>query len=129
MNELEQALSDALLSEGSQKEANKAYLEFIKANFIIPIQKSENQNNPEVLFLIEGQQQFLPVFTTRKYLDTWAIDIRNNIDLLELSGVNLLKGVGEGVFISLNIGTPLYKEFNPSEIARMKSLIIKFFPN
>ena len=129
MNELEQALSDALLSEGSQKEANKAYLEFIKANFIIPIQKSENQNNPEVLFLIEGQQQFLPVFTTRKHLDTWAIDIKNNIDLLELSGVNLLKGVGEGVFISLNIGTPLYKEFNPSEIARMKSLIIKFFPN
>ena len=129
MNELERALHKAILSEGDQKDANKAYLEFIKANFIIPIQKSSKQDQPEVLFFEEDGKQFLPVFTNRNYLDMWASEIQNDIQLLELSGVNLLKGVGDHVIISLNIGTPLYKEFNPSELARMRSLIIKFFPD
>lgn len=129
MNELECALSKAIESEGKQADANKAYLEFIKANFIIPIQKNSAQDNPEVLFLEDQGKRFLPVFTQLSHLDTWAIDIREDIQILELSGVNLLKGVGEDVYISLNIGTSLYKEFNPSELARMRSLILKFFPD
>lgn len=129
MNELECALINAIESEGKQADANKAYLEFIKANFIIPIQKNSIQENPEVLFLEEQGKRFLPVFTQLCHLDAWAIDIRDDIQILELSGVNLLKGVGEDVYISLNIGTSLYKEFNPSELARMRSLILKFFPD
>ncbi len=127
MNELEQAIEQALLSEGSNKEANKAYLEFIKANFIIPVEKNSSDDEPRVLYLEENNQLFLPVFTNMEYFDHWAADIADSIHLLKLSGVDLLKGIGEQVIVSLNIGSTLYKEFNPSELARMRSMVLKLF--
>ena len=127
MNELEQAIEKALITEGNNKEANKAYLEFIKANFIIPIEKNSADGEPRVLYLEESNQVFLPVFTNMEYFDHWAAEIGDAIQLLELSGVDLLKGIGEHVIVSLNIGSKLYKEFNPSELARMRSMVLKLF--
>ena len=125
MNQLELAIEKAFLSEGSSQEANKAYLEFIKANFMIPIHLTSEPDKPEVLFLTEKNQIFMPVFTNKDYLDTWALDIQNSIQILHLSGVNLLQGVGDDVTVCLNIGTTHYKEFNPSELARMRSIVLK----
>ncbi len=129
MNELETAIQQALITEGSNKEANKAYLEFIKANFIIPIEKNSAavEDEPRVLYLEEDHQVFLPVFTSMEYFHQWAAEIGDSIQLLELSGVDLLKGIGEHVIVSLNIGSKLYKEFNPSELARMRSMVLKLF--
>ena len=125
MNQLELAIEKAFLSEGNTDSANKAYLEFIKANFIIPIQASSLPDKPEVLFLAENNQLFMPVFTRQEYLDAWAVEIQDAIQLLHLSGVNLLQGVGNEVTVCLNIGTTHYKEFNPSELARMRSIVLK----
>lgn len=127
MNELELAVKHALDSSGGNKEANKAYLEFIKANFIIPIDKNSQLDNPEVLFFEENGQLFLPVFTDMAYLDHWAKEISDAINLLKLSGVDLLKGIGDNVIVCLNIGSAIYKEFNAAEIARMKSMVLKLF--
>ena len=127
MNELEKAIEQALITEGSNKEANKAYLEFIKANFIVPVEKSAAEDEPRVLYLEENNQVFLPVFSSMEYFDQWAVGIADEIQLLKLSGVDLLKGVGEHVIVSLNIGSKLYKEFNPSELARMRSMVLKLF--
>ena len=127
MNELENAIAHAFASEGSSKEANKAYLEFIKANFIIPVEKNSAAEEPEVLFLQENGQTFLPVFSNMDFFNQWATAIGNEIQLLKLSGVDLLKGVGEDVIVSLNIGSSIYKEFNPGELARMRSMVLKFF--
>jgi hypothetical protein len=126
MNELETAIAEAFAAEGASREANKAYLEFIKANFIIPIEK-ESGDDPKVLYMEENGQVFLPVFTSMDYLDSWAIDVKDHIQLLKLSGVDLLKGIGEGVVVSLNIGSHVYKEFNAGELARMRSMVLKFF--
>ena len=127
MNELEHAIEQALLANGNNKEANKAYLEFIKANFIIPIEKNSTSDSPEVLYLEENNQVFLPVFTSMTYFNQWILDISQEIQVLKLSGVDLLKGIGENVIVSLNIGTDLYKEFNPAELARMRSMVIKLW--
>lgn len=127
MNALEQAIKEALDSSGNTKEANKAYLEFIKANFIIPVEQTPEDEQPKVLFLQENKDIFLPVFTEMHYLDAWAGDIAAKINLLKLSGVDLLKGLGEQITICLNIGSDTYKEFNPSETARMRSMVLKFF--
>lgn len=127
MNALNHAIKEALNAAGNNKEANKAYLEFIKANFIIPIEKNSDENQPKVLFLQEGEHVFLPVFSETSYLDAWAVDIATDINLLKLSGVDLLKGLGENVTVCLNIGSDIYKEFNPSETARMRSMVLKFF--
>lgn len=127
MNTLETAVADALDTSGQQDKANKAYLEFIKANFIIPIQKESQSNEPEVLYLVENNQAFIPVFTDMSYLNKWAHDIADQISLLKLSGVDLLKGIGDEITVCLNIGSQSYKEFNPSELARMRSMVLKFF--
>ena len=127
MNALNHAIKEALNAAGNNKEANKAYLEFIKANFIIPIEKNSDDNQPKVLFLQEQGHIFLPVFSEMSYLDAWAGDIATDIKLLKLSGVDLLKGLGENVTVCLNIGSDIYKEFNPSETARMRSMVLKFF--
>ena len=126
MNALDQAIEQALITEGSNKEANKAYLEFIKANFVIPVEKGTAEE-PIVLYLEDNEQVFLPVFTQMEFFDTWALDISDSIEVLKLSGVDLLKGIGENVIVSLNIGTKLYKEFNPAELARMRSMVLKLF--
>ncbi|MBA2709085.1 MAG: SseB family protein [Tatlockia sp.] len=127
MNSLELAIKNALDSEGDSKNANKAYLEFIKANFIIPIQKDSVDNEPEVLYLEENGLFFLPVFTNMQYFDNWALDIAESIQILKLSGVDLLKGIGDNVNVCLNIGSEIYKEFNSAELARMKGMVLKLF--
>lgn len=127
MNSLELAIKEALISEGSSKEANKAYLEFIKANFIIPIEKNSAENEPTVLYIENAEGFFLPVFSSMDYFNNWAQDIKDSIQLLKLSGVDLLKGIGEQVTVCLNIGTDIYKEFNTAELARMKSMVLKLF--
>ncbi len=127
MNELEQAISHALTTQGGSKEANKAYLEFIKANFIVPIEKNPASDEPEVLYLADDDKLFLPVFTNMDYFKQWAGSINDEIQLLKLSGVDLLKGIGENVNVSLNIGSEIYKEFNPAELARMRSMVLKLF--
>lgn len=127
MNQFELAIQSALKLSGSSVEANKAYLEFIKANFIIPINKSSTSSEPEVLYLQTEEHTFLPVFSSKIYLDQWAIEIQNEIDILTLTGVNLLKSIGDDVTVSMNINSSLYKEFNPSELARMRSMVLKLF--
>lgn len=127
MNALINAVTDALENEGNTPQANKAYLEFIKANFIIPIEKNQPEDSPTVLFLKADEQVFLPVFTEMQSLDHWALDIKDDIQVLKLSGVDLLKGIGDEVTVCLDIGCAHYKEFNPSEIARMRSMVLKFF--
>jgi len=127
MNALNLAIKDALESSGNNKEANKAYLEFIKANFIIPVEQNNADDEPRVLFLQDGEHIFLPVFTEMNYLNAWAGEISKEIQLLKLSGVDLLKGISDNVTVCLNIGSDIYKEFNPSETARMRSMVLKFF--
>lgn len=127
MNNLELAIKEALASAGDNTEANKAYLEFIKANFIIPVDKNSAPEQPEVLYLEEQGMYFLPVFSNMAYFDAWANDISDNIQLLKLSGVDLLKGIGEQVTVCLNIGSEIYKEFNAAELARMKNMVLKLF--
>ena len=119
MNTLSHAIKEAIVRSGNLTEANKAYLEFIKANFIIPIEVNSDHESPEVLFLQDEQHCFLPVFTEMAYFDAWAYEISDKIKLLKLSGVDLLKGIGENVTVCLDIGCEHYKEFNPAETARM----------
>lgn len=129
MNSLNQAIKEAIETSGNMKEANKAYLEFIKANFIIPVEQNADGEEPEVLFLQDQENIFLPVFTEMNYLNAWATDIAADIKILKLSAVDLLKGLGENVTVCLDIGSDVYKEFNPSETARMRSMVLKLFKN
>lgn len=125
MSPLEDAIRASYLNPEKNSTVNKAYLEFTKANFWVPV--LQNTEEPEVLRLECDNNIFLPVFSEKNYFHNWADEIKDSIEILHLTGVDLLKGVGDDVIIALNINTPYYKEFNPGEIARMRSIIIKIF--
>lgn len=129
MNALELAIQEAFNHPEEPPITNKVYLEFIKANFIVPIERTSAEDAPEVLFFQENNQLFLPVFTEMAHLDQWATEISDRIKLLKLSGVDLLKGIGDDVTVCLDIGARTYKEFNPAELARMRSMVLKLFKN
>jgi len=128
MNALETAVVAAFEANGNAKEANKAYLEFTKANLIMPVDASQAESdNPIPLFGVDGEEVFVPVFSSDTLFQDWAKDIQDDIILFRLSGVDFLKGIGEDIHVCLNIGAASYKVFNPSEIARMRSIVLKFF--
>lgn len=129
MSGLEQAICAAIQNQGDTASVNKAYLEFIKANFIIPIEKNTSETEPRALYFHTDNHVFLPVFSNMRDFEAWADPIKNDIQILKLSGVNLLKGLGEHTYVSLNIGSESYKEFNPSELTRMRNMILKLFGN
>jgi len=39
--------------------------------------------------------------------------------------VELLSGLGDDVTVALNPGAPTYKEFNPEEILKLKTMVAK----
>ena len=127
MNALETAIKNAINASGERNEANKAYLEFMKANFMIPIENELKDGEPIVLYLHEDTEVYLPVFSNMEYFDEWAKDVRSDIQLLKLSGVDLLKGIGDNITICLNPGSDVYKAFNPAELARLKGMVLKLF--
>ena len=126
MNEFELALRNAFTQAGDNPLANRAYLEFIKAQLLLPIHKRED-DVIQVLFLNEKEGTFLPVFSNEIFFEAWGHAIKDKIKVLNISGLNLLKGVGAGVTIAMNIGSELYKEFNPDEIERIKLMAVKLF--
>lgn len=128
LNALENAIIAAVHAKGASKEVNKAYLEFIKANFIMPIDATADPAAPPMpLFSVDNDRIFLPVFSQQPIFDDWAEDIKDEIHLYRLSGVDLLKGIGDEVHLCLNINSASYKLFLPGEIARMRSMVLKFF--
>ncbi len=127
MNALQQSIQEAIHHQGSSQKANKAYLEFIKANLMMPIESFSDEKLPAPLYFQQGNETYLPVFSDKAVMEKWADDIKDKILLLTLSGVDLLKGIGDEVSICLDIGSDTYKLFNSSEVARMRSMVIKIF--
>lgn len=124
--QFEKTILDAIASDGEQKLATQAYFAFLKSELHLPIEKSEEPNaEPKVLFLEQEQHVFLPVFSKAEYLIEWAGELINQIDRFTITGVELLKGLGDNVTIALNPGLESYKEFNPDEIAKLKTMVLK----
>lgn len=124
--QLEQAIINAISSDGEQSQATQAYFAFLKSELHLPIEKSEHEDaEPRVLFLEQDQLIFLPIFSQPEYLINWAADQIEQIDRFTLTGVELLKGLGDNVTLALNPGLDSYKEFNPDEIAKLKTMILK----
>ncbi|NDC31751.1 MAG: SseB family protein, partial [Bacteroidetes bacterium] len=82
-------------------------------------------DEPRVLFLESDEYVFLPIFSQKIFLIEWAAESMSRIDIYELSAIELLAGLGEHVTVALNPGTATYKEFNPEEILKLKTMVTK----
>jgi hypothetical protein len=122
---LEQAILDAFAAMGEQKQATQAYFSFLKSQIHLPVEKGSLETEPMVLFLEHGEHVFLPIFSNIEYLKTWAAEEINQIDIYTITGVELIKGLGDHVIVALNPGTSTYKEFNPDEIEKLRTMVLK----
>ena len=122
---IEEVILAAIEAEGEQTIANQAYINFLKSTLYMPVEKDSLEQEPKVLFLEENDHIFLPVFSDEQYLKEWAGSELTLIDIFELTGIELLKGLGENVTVAFNPGSPSYKEFNPEEIDKLKTMVLK----
>lgn len=121
---LEQAILEALARQGDDDTATKAYFAFLKARHFLPIEKGSG-DDPKVLFLQDNDKVLLPIFSCQEYMHVWAGEHLSQIDIYELSANELLSGLGEEVTLVFNPGMSSYKEFNPEEILKLKTMIAK----
>jgi len=122
---IEDAILAAIKASGEQQTANHAYFNFLKSTLCMPVEKNSLEEEPRVLFLEEHDHIFLPVFSDAKYMEEWAGEEFKQIDIFQLTGIELLKGLGENVIIAFNPGQESYKEFNPEEIEKLKTMVVK----
>jgi hypothetical protein len=131
VTELDQLIAAAFASEGKQEDVNKVYLALLRASLYVPVQKKEadavavnDEAEPfQPLFAKVDDKFFMLVFDTLERLTAWAGDEFSAMEYVELSGRDVLSGIGDVVFLGLNLGSVWYKEFSPDEIKRLKMVV------
>jgi hypothetical protein len=124
---LEECVQDALNDPENVSKAKKVHALFLRETLILPVERKESDSTDEPipLYLTNGEARFLPVFSTMSHYQSWAKDEADKISLLHLTGSDLVKGIGEAVYICFDIGQSHYKEFSPEEIKRLQSIVSK----
>ena len=125
MNEAEQAILTALGNPEDSTQINHAYFKFLKTEVFLPCEPGSDPNDPRVLFLEESEHIFLPIFSEQTYLETWAAEDQDKINFFQVSGLELIMGLGENVTLAFNPGQASYKEFNPEEVTKLKTMVAK----
>ncbi len=128
MTELDKALAAAYASEGKQDDVNKVYLMLLRSTLFLPVQKGYTQTSEEEepfkpLFAKIDGNYILLVFDTLERLTAWAGDQIDQVNYVEVSGRDIVAGINEQVFLYLNYGSEIYKEFTPDEIKRVKTIV------
>lgn len=133
MTELDQLIAAAFESEGKQEQVNKVYMSLLKSTLYLPTRKQTEpvaaDDEPFIpLYTQQDEHYFMPVFDTLERLQTWAGEHVANINYVEIQGWDVIRGIGESVYLCLNFGTPFYKEFAPDEVKRLKTIVQRLLP-
>ncbi len=131
MTELDQLLSEAFATQGKQEAVNKVYLSLLRSPLFIPVEKASLVVTPDPeepfkpLFANVGDKIFMLAFDTLERLTAWAGEHYDQLEYVEISGRDIVAGMGTTVFLGLNLGTEFYKEFAPDEIKHLKKVVAR----
>ncbi len=123
MSDLITTIEAAYQSPDNEALTNKAHRLLLSHTFFLPIQK--NKDEPTVLFLNEEGRQFIPFFSNEELFKQWAGELINDMDCLNILGKDVILGSSDAAYLCLDIGQAHYKEFAPSEIRKLKQVVIK----
>lgn len=130
MTDLDQAISKAYQSGGTQQDASQVYLILLKSTLFLPVKKNipEDAKKDEPfhpLYAVIDEKYFMLAFDTLERLTSWAKDEISRIDYVEITGRDLIAGINENVFLVLNVESECHKEFSPEEVMHLKKLVAK----
>lgn len=131
MTELDQVLAAAFASEGKQDDVNKVYLTLLRTELFVPVEKKPLGNTADdeepfkPLFAKVDENYFMLAFDSLDRLKAWAGNEMAAIDYVELMGKDLVAGINEQVYLCLNLGAEVYKEFSPDEVKRLKMIVAR----
>ncbi len=126
MNDLIKAIEAAYQSPEDETLISKAHRVFLSHIFILPIRKDTKKGDePEALYYNEDNKQFLPLFSSDDLFRQWAGDSVNDMGWLTILGKDVILGTSDGAYLCLDIGQTHYKELAPSEVQRLRQVILK----
>lgn len=131
MTELDQLIQAVYQSGGGLADVNKFYATLLRSRLYMPIEPDTENNTKDPdepyspLFIQYESQFFTLAFDTLARLQEWAGDLVNDIGYVDILGRELIRNLGEQVYLVLNFGSPSYKEFSPEEIKHLKSIVAK----
>ena len=126
MSDLIESIKQAYQEPEQAAHSAKVHRLFLNNLFILPVKKKSNkEDEPEALFITEGDNHFLPIFSEDIFFDDWAKELASEMDKLKITGKDIVIGAGETSHLCLDISQPHYKEFDPSEIVRLKQVVSK----
>lgn len=132
MTPIDELIRHVIETKGKPQAVTQLYDAFFKTTLIIP---SKKLTESEQAAAIEAGEPFVPLYTekddhffllafdTMERLDAWAGPNRNEIDFFKILGSNLVRALGNKVYLCLNFGTEHYKEFPPEEISKLKAIM------
>ncbi|MDX1901636.1 MAG: SseB family protein [Gammaproteobacteria bacterium] len=125
---LEQAIAEAYASQGQQADVNRVHLLLLQTKFYLPVQKEHTPTEEEPfrpLFAVHEKHIFMLAFEAEDQMAAWAAEQAGEIAHVQLSGRDLVVGIGENVFLVLNPGAKLSKEFSPEELQYLKKIVAR----
>ncbi|EKD53687.1 MAG: hypothetical protein ACD_60C00160G0009 [uncultured bacterium] len=128
MTKLDEVIAHAYASQGKQEDVNQVYLTLLRSSLFFPTKREMLPNDDEPfrpLYASIDGRYFMLVFDTLERLTEWAGEQFLHMGYVELLGSDLIKGIGENVFLVLNQGVPFYKEFSPDEIKHLKKIVAR----
>ena len=125
---LDQAIEKAFKSEGKKEDVSQVYLTFLRTTLFVPVKKSHIPTAEEPFLPLVARVHdnlFMLVFDEVEKIKNWAGEKLEEMNYVEMTGDDLLDGINQGVYLSLNVGAPFHKEFPPEEIDQLKMLLFK----
>lgn len=125
MTELEQAIARVYEANGSDEMINKAYVVFFRSEIVMPVSLLDDQDEPFSPLYIEAEgKRFIPLFDSSEKFEVWLAS--ESMDHVKIKGADIIRGVGvDKIYLALNPGSLHYKEFEPDEIVRLKTMLKK----
>lgn len=128
MTELEQAMAAALTGNGQTSAVNRFHRLFLQSIFFLPVDQNHEPSEEEPfhpLFIEHEKNIFILIFDSEERVKTWVGDMDEKISCIKISGRDLMTNIGESVYLILNAGATIYKEFSPDEIKYLKKVVAR----
>ena len=128
MTELDQVIANAYGSEGKQEDVNKVYLTLLRTLLYLPVSVDAPKEDEEPfrpLFTKVDDHYFVLAFDTEERLKVWSGEYTDKMNMVAITGKDLISGINDNVYVGINYGSEFYKEFSPDEVKKLKMIVAR----